>query len=59
MEETDCSNFYGPLISNMLMCASVLNDFMLLPGLDQQYIAMKYMKLGTKPDTFYTEEAVR
>ncbi|OEL13786.1 BTB/POZ domain-containing protein [Dichanthelium oligosanthes] len=22
-------------------------------------IAMKYMKLGTKPDTFYTEEAVR
>lgn len=25
----------------------------------KKIIAMKYMKLGTKPDTFYTEEAVR
>jgi hypothetical protein len=25
----------------------------------KKFFTMKYMKLGTKPDTFYTEEAVR
>jgi len=67
MEETDCStNFDASLIPNMLtwtrnsaIAGSGLSDLMLLPGVGQQYIAMKYMKLGTKPDTFYTEEAVR
>jgi hypothetical protein len=67
MKETDCStNFDAPLslimltwTSNSATPGSGLSDLMLLPGLGEQYITMKYMKLGTKPDTFHTEEAVR